>query len=323
MDLTIAICTYNGENRIPEVLECLQQQVQTKGISWEVLVIDNNSSDQTAKVVDQFTQNWQTHSKIRYIFEPTQGTTYARKRGIKEAKSELVAFLDDDNLPSQNWVFEVYQFSKEHPEAGAYGGNIHGKLDQVPPAYFEQIQLLLAVYNRGDQPFCYARSAKPRKIPAAPGSVVRKQAWKQAVPADLLLQGRDEKNQTLLGACEDLEVMYYIQNSDWEIWHNPKMEVWHHIPNYRLKPEYLLKISRTSGYSNHALRLARITGWQRHLIPVLTGLYLMSDAYKLASFWLKNNQVLSQEIDKGCEYQSRIGRLLSPFILWKSIKGRK
>ncbi|MGB3535689.1 MAG: hormogonium polysaccharide biosynthesis glycosyltransferase HpsE [Microcoleaceae cyanobacterium] len=323
MDLTIAICTYNGENRIPEVLEHLQQQVDTEEIDWEVLVIDNNSSDKTATVVNQFAQNWQSNSIIRYIFEPQQGTTYARKRAIQEANSELVAFLDDDNLPSQNWVFEVYQFSKEHPQVGAYGGNIYAKLDTTTPPSFEQIKLLLAVYNRGDQPFCYARSAKPRKIPAAPGSVVRKQAWEEGVPTHLLLQGRDEKNQTLLGACEDLEVMYYIQNTDWEVWHNPKMEVCHHIPNHRLQPEYLLKIARTSGYSNHALRLARITGKKRYFIPILTVLYFISDGYKLASFRLKNNDAINQEIDKGCEYQSRIGRFFSPFILWMSLRGKK
>jgi glycosyltransferase involved in cell wall biosynthesis len=323
VDLTVAICTYNGENRIPEVLDHLQQQVQTEGIAWEVLVVDNNSTDQTAEVVAYFAKNWQNHSTIRYIFEPQQGTIYARKRAIQEAQSELVAFLDDDNLPRTNWVFEAYHFGQSHPQIGAYGGNIHAKLDQYPPPYFDQIKLLLAVYDRGNQPFCYSRLAKPRKIPAAPGSVIRKIAWKQALPSRLLLQGRDEKHQTLLGACEDLEVMYYIQNTDWEVWHNPKMEVWHHIPNHRLKPEYLLKIARTSGYSNHALRLARITGWQRYLIPILTLLYLISDGYKVAYFWLKNNQNLSQEIDKNCEYQSRIGRFLSPFILWMSLKGNQ
>lgn len=323
MDLTVAICTYNGEHRIPEVLEYLQQQVQTEGITWEVLVIDNNSTDKTAEVVANFAKNWQNISAIRYVFEPQQGTTYARKRAIQEAKSELVAFLDDDNLPSQNWVLEAYQFSKEHPQAGAYGGNIHAKLDREPPAYFDQIKLLLAVYDRGNQPFCYARSAKPRKIPAAPGSVIRKQAWNDAVPQHLLLQGRDEKHQTLLGACEDLEVMYHIQNSDWQVWHNPKMEVWHHIPNHRLKAEYLLKIARTSGYSNHALRLARITGIQRYLLPVLTLLYLLSDGYKLATFWLKNYSILEAEINQNCEYQSRIGRFLSPFILWMSLRGNQ
>jgi glycosyltransferase involved in cell wall biosynthesis len=323
VDLTVAICTYNGEHRIPEVLEHLQQQVQTEGITWEVLVIDNHSTDKTAEVVANYAKSWQNHSKIRYIFEAKQGTTFARKRAIQEAKSELVSFLDDDNLPGKNWVFEAYQFAQNHPQVGAYGGNVHAKLDQSPPPYFDQIKLLLAVYDRGQQAFCYARSAQPRKIPAAPGSVIRKTAWKEAVPQDLLLQGRDEKHQTLLGACEDLEVMYYIQNTDWEVWHNPQMEVWHHIPNHRLKPEYLLKIARTSGYSNHALRLARMTRLQRHFIAIFTLLYFISDGYKLVIFWLKNNHNFSQEIDKNCEYQSRIGRFLSPFILWMSLKGGK
>ncbi len=317
MDLTVAICTYNGQNRLPEVLEHLQQQVETEGIDWEVVIIDNNSTDETASVIQTWAQNWESPSQIRYIFEEKQGTTHARKRAIQEAKSDLIAFLDDDNLPAKNWVLEAYQFGVKHPKIGAYGGNIYAKLDQTPPPYFEQIKILLAVYDRGNKPFCYHRSAQPRRIPAAPGSVIRKQAWQDAIPQRLLLQGRDEKHQTLIGACEDLEVMFYIQNTAWEVWHNPKMEVYHHIPNYRLQPEYLFKIARTSAYSNHALRLARMTGIKRNFMPLFMLFYLVSDGYKLVVFWLKNRKIINQEIDKNCEYQARIGRLLSPFLLFK------
>uniref|UniRef100_A0ACD5GZ19 Uncharacterized protein n=1 Tax=Desertifilum tharense IPPAS B-1220 TaxID=1781255 RepID=A0ACD5GZ19_9CYAN len=116
--------------------------------------------------------------------------------------------------------------------------------------YFDQVRSYLTVYDRGKQPFQYHRNAKPRKIPPAPGVVIRKQAWQQVVPLpeNLLVRGRDEK--TML-AGEDAEVMFRIQNTQWEVWHNPDMEVWHHIYPHRLEQAYLLKLAR--GYGTYPI----------------------------------------------------------------------
>lgn len=314
MDFTVAICTYNGATRLPAVLDCLQKQIKIEGLQWEVLVVDNNSNDNTKNVVSDYIQHWQGDGQVRYVFEKKQGVSYARSTAVEVAKSEdLIGFLDDDNLPSETWVAEAYSFGQKHPQAGAYGGIIHAKLDTSPPEYFDHIKILLAVYNRGPQAFQYHRSAKPRRIPAAPGSVIRKQAWRDCIPCKLLLLGRDEAGKTMLGACEDLEVMYHIQNSDWEVWHNPNMAVWHHIPTRRLERDYLLKVARTSGLSNHALRVARLQPSQRFLMSFLMPLYALSDAYKALSYYLKYRHQFTHDIAKACEFESRMGRLLSPF----------
>ncbi len=99
VDLTVAICTFNGEKRLPAVLDRLLGQTDTAGMTWEVLVVDNNSQDGTAQVVADYAARWRTDSRLRYVFEPTQGTAYARNRAIAEAHShDLVAFADDDYL---------------------------------------------------------------------------------------------------------------------------------------------------------------------------------------------------------------------------------
>ncbi len=315
MDFTVTICTYNGAKRIPAVLEHLQNQVGTEKLQWEVIVVDNNSQDNTAGIVTEYQKQWREDCQLRYIFEGQQGVSFARNRAVKEAKSHsLIGFLDDDNLPDRNWVAQAYYFGQEHPQAGAYGGIIHAKLDETPPPYFSQIKLFFAIYNRGPKAFQYKRNAKPRRIPAAPGSVIRKQAWQECVADKLFLMGRDEAKKTLLGACEDLEVMYRIQNSNWEVWHNPKMEIWHHIPSRRLEAGYLQKVAYTSGLSNHLLRLVRLQPWQKPLMIFLLPLYLASDAYKVGSYYLKHRDLLAEDISKACEFQSRLGKLLSPFV---------
>jgi GT2 family glycosyltransferase len=314
LDFSVAICTYNGEQRLPEVLDRLSSQL-VEGIRWEVIVVDNNSRDNTRSVVMDYAHLWRSDCELRYVFEEIQGLAFARARAIQSARSrELVGFLDDDNLPEENWVTAAYQFGQEHPNAGAYGGITHPFLDQPPPDYFDQVKLLLAVINRGDQPFQYLRSAKPRRVPIGAGCVVRKQAWQDCVPDNLLLSGRDEAGRSMLGTCEDLETMYYIQNSDWEVWYNPRMEIWHHLPSHRLEPGYLLKIARTSGLSNYALRTARLQAHQRKWMVFLTPLYLLSDGQKVLSYYLKHRQQLSTNLGKACELQARIGRFLSPFV---------
>lgn len=316
VDFTVAIRTYNGAERLPEVLDQLQQQVGTQEISWEVLVVDNNSRDQTAEIVSRYAQQWRQDCPFRYVFEPQQGATYARVRAVQAANSQdLIGFLDDDNIPADNWVAEAYRFGRDRPQVGAYGGIIHAKLDQPPPPYFDQVKLFLAIYDRGPTAFQYERHAKPRRIPAGPGCVIRKQAWQDCVPQQLALQGQvDETTKVMQGPSEDLEIMYYIQNSNWEVWHNPNMEIWHHIPPKRLEREYLLRVSRASGMSTYALRMARLDAWQRSLMPVLTPLYALSDGYKALTYYVQHRHQFAEDVAKACEFESKMGRLLSPFL---------
>jgi hypothetical protein len=117
----------------------------------------------------------------------------------------------------------------------------------------------------------------------------------------------------MLGTCEDLETMYYIQNSEWEVWYNPKMEILHHLPPHRLEPDYLLKIAYTSGLSNYALRLARLQANQRKWMVFLAPLYFLADGQKALSYYLKHRNQLAKDLGKACEMQSRLGRFLSPF----------
>lgn len=313
IDFTVAICTYNGAQRLPKVLDRLLAQVGIEKLCWEVLVIDNNSSDRTAFVTSEYAADWRSPSQLRYIFEPRQGPAYARSRAIEEAQSrELVGFLDDDNLPSENWVAEAYAFGQAHPQVGAYGGNIYAELDEPSPEYFDKVKGYLTIYNRGSQPFHYQRSAKPRRIPAAPGSVIRKQAWKDTIPQPerLLIKGRDEKT---MAAGEDAEVMFYIQNSKWEVWHNPKMEIWHHIYSHRLDKAYLLKLARGYGLSNHLTRVARFYPWQRPLLPLLVPFYTLRDSLKLLTYYTKHKNNITQDIGRACELEVKIGQLYSPF----------
>ncbi|GGA38234.1 glycosyltransferase [Okeania sp. KiyG1] len=159
LNFTVAICTYNGQNRILEVLDKLRLQVETEKITWEVLIIDNNSTDNTAEVIKNYISNWSEIYPLRYCFETKQGLAFARRCAIKEAKSDLIGFLDDDNLPYPDWVAEAYKFAQEHPNAGAYGGQIHGKFEVEPPPGFGRIARYFAIIE-GKKTYCYNEKYK-------------------------------------------------------------------------------------------------------------------------------------------------------------------
>jgi glycosyltransferase involved in cell wall biosynthesis len=94
MHVTIAIPTYNGADRLPLILERLRSQTATESIQWEILIVDNNSTDDTAAVVQKHQENWPYPYPLKYCFEPEQGAAFARQRAIQEAEGELVGFLD-------------------------------------------------------------------------------------------------------------------------------------------------------------------------------------------------------------------------------------
>ncbi|WP_373527036.1 hormogonium polysaccharide biosynthesis glycosyltransferase HpsE [Nostoc sp.] len=310
LDFTVAIPTYNGESRLPELLERLQNQLYTENFSWEIIVIDNNSTDNTAKVVQAYQKNWQCPYPLKYCFEAQQGAAYARKRAVTEAKGELIGFLDDDNYPTSNWVAAAYTFGEKYPKAGAYGSQIHPDWEVEPPENFQRIAPFLAITERGNLPLLY--EAAKKLLPPSAGLVVRKQAWLESVPNKPILTGRVKGNML---TSEDLEMLSYIQKSGWEIWYNPEMEINHKIPSSRLQKDYLIPFFRGIGLSRYVTRMVNVKQVYK---PVALLAYMINDLRKITLHLLKYRNILKTDLVAACEMQLFLSSLVSPFYLWKN-----
>lgn len=310
LDFTIAIPTYNGESRLPELLERLQNQLHTENLSWEIIVVDNNSTDNTAKVVQTYQQNWQCLYPLKYCFEVKQGAAYARKKAIAEAKGRLIGFLDDDNYPVSNWVSAAYAFGEKYPKAGAYASQIHPDWEVEPPENFQRIAPFLAITERGNLPLLYEPAKK--LLPPSAGLVVRRQAWLENVPDNPILTGRAKGNML---TSEDLEMLSYIQKSGWEIWYNPEMEIYHKIPSSRLQKDYLIPFFRGIGFSRYVTRMVNVKHIYR---PVFILAYMINDLRKIALHLLKYRSILKSDLVAACEMQLFLSSLISPFYLWKN-----
>lgn len=135
--ISLIIATYNGAKKLPTALESLTQQTLDKDL-WEVIVVNNNSSDNTAEVVETFAKAHPEIS-IRLVDEPQQGLSFARNKGIDEAKGDYLAIIDDDEIACPNFLREYFEFLDTHPYIVAAGGRIVPHYPSKPPRWLSRI----------------------------------------------------------------------------------------------------------------------------------------------------------------------------------------
>ena len=102
MDCSVVITTYNRARLLADTLRSLSAQRVPRALRWEIVIVDNNSRDETREVVRRFSET--TSLTVRYEFEPRQGQSFARNLGIEVAEGAVILFTDDDILPSPDWV---------------------------------------------------------------------------------------------------------------------------------------------------------------------------------------------------------------------------
>src|SRR5260370_19870424 len=121
MDVTVLIPTYNGREVLARLLESLRNAEPTDGFDWEIIVIDNNSPDDTKSVVESFRTG--NRLDVTYIFAPEPGKTRALNRGLLEATGMFVAFLDHDVVVAPNYVTGLREAIRSQPY-NVFGGRV-------------------------------------------------------------------------------------------------------------------------------------------------------------------------------------------------------
>ena len=270
--ITIAVCTFNGEQRLPHVLKALAAQ-RTPGPGFlEVVVVDNASTDGTAAVA---ARSWQgPRESLRVVREPKQGVSHARVRAFSEARGEVVGFVDDDNIPAPQWAQRAVEVMDEHPSVGACGGHNEAELDIQEPAWFSRFARPYAVGPQGDRSRRRDRRAwlsvgcGPLYAPDRMGATAG--GWLLAAddqsPGDAALSG------------EDTELCLALRLAGWRLWYEPGLQMKHRVAETRLSWRYLCLLSRGDGASSVLLdpyhfalsiqpsgrrqRLARLWWWR-------------------------------------------------------------
>ena len=109
--ISVIVPAYNEEKYLPKVLSALKKQTYP---NFEIIVIDNNSTDKTPEVAKRYAD--------RVVFEPKQGMISARQRGFFEAKGEIIARTDADTTPPKNWLMQIYEVFEKNSDVVAVTG---------------------------------------------------------------------------------------------------------------------------------------------------------------------------------------------------------
>jgi len=131
--ISVVICTYNRSKTLGAAIESVAAQSLPRSLGCEILVVDNNSTDETRQVVEGLQQRYP--ERIRYVFERAQGISHARNTGIREAEAEILAFLDDDEIADTEWLANL--------TANLHSGEWAGAADAVLPPSTSRLALAL------------------------------------------------------------------------------------------------------------------------------------------------------------------------------------
>jgi glucosyl-dolichyl phosphate glucuronosyltransferase len=122
LQISVVICTYNRAQYLQEALDSLYRQTLPHH-QFEVIVVDNNSIDQTKEICEAFITA-HPDARFYYFLETQQGASFARNSGAAKAKSPLLCFMDDDAVADLDYLERIVTFFNQHPDAGGLGGRI-------------------------------------------------------------------------------------------------------------------------------------------------------------------------------------------------------
>jgi GT2 family glycosyltransferase len=244
--ITLCICTWS---RCQSLRQTLNSILRLDGLDrlTEILIVDNNSTDATPEVVDQF----RSELPIRRVVETSQGLSHARNRAISEFKGEVLLFTDDDVRFDCNWLSAYANAITKFPEAQFFGGRILPRWDENPPAWFkgEKIALIdgvLVWYDHGCENRPYAKSEEP---PFGASFAVRRALLERMslFRPDLGCKGSSR------GRGEETEFLERCISAGVSGVYVGEALCWHCVDSSRLKLAALFRHGIEKGKSHHAI----------------------------------------------------------------------
>jgi glucosyl-dolichyl phosphate glucuronosyltransferase len=229
--ISVILCSYNRANSLATALESIAASQMPATVDWELLVVDNNSKDQTRDVVEEFVRRFP--SRCRYLFEPRQGKSYALNTGVREARGEILAFVDDDVTVDTKWLQNLSAVFKDEQWAGA-GGRILPERNFIPPAWLSiegrYALAPLAIFSLGTQP------DELLEPPFGTNMAFRAEVF--ADVGDFRTDLGPRPDSELRG--EDTEFGMRVLAAGYRLWYEPSAIVYHSLPLHRLEKDYFL-----------------------------------------------------------------------------------
>ena len=246
--ITLIICTYNREKYIGPLLDSIAKN-DYPTTDYEIVLVDNNCTDNTRGVCEQFATE---HPEIafRYVTEPEQGLSAARNKGIKEAKGEIIIYVDDDALVDADYIRIYAEHFSAHPETMAAGGPIEPLYETEEPKWMSPYTkaLLTAWMNYGDK----VREYPNGRYPGGGNAAYRKEVFNKV---GLFNTELGRKGSALL-ASEEKDIFDKMHALGMQVRYLPTPVLHHIIPQAKLEEDYFNRLTLQIGRSERMRTLA-------------------------------------------------------------------
>ncbi len=230
-DVSIVLCTCDRAHLLAQSLPSLLKQLTQELFTYEVLVVDDGSTDDTAAVVALIKATYGA-ANLRYEYKPGGGVADARNFGVRHAAGEWIAFFDDDQLAESDWLMNLFNFAQAH-QAVCVGGVCGLSLPDSAPALGQQARRALGERGQG-------RLAGPYLAPEAPGT------GNVLLHTSLFAKGQGFDTRMNEGGA-DTEFFHRVRRQGHTLWFTPTARMQHLIPADRITPKFLSWVSTRRG----------------------------------------------------------------------------
>lgn len=276
MDLSVVLATYNRAESLKVTLETFTALECPSSLTWELLVVDNNSSDATPAIVKNFAER--SCFPVRYVFEGQQGRSAALNAGISQAQGEIIVFTDDDVLLHREWLRALKQ-TFDRFDCEAVAGRVVPLWNHPKPEWLKMAgQFAVVNFDFGDD----LREIK--EPPLGANSAFRKGVFQRH---GLFRLDLGVKGETHTVTCDDTEFGLRLIRAGEKIIYCPASIVFHPVDPKRTTKEYFLSwyyfngvsVTRTVGLPNEGVFYFGVPRWLfRDLGSSLTGWFLTFDS---------------------------------------------
>lgn len=245
--ISAIVCTHNREDYLGAAIDSLFQQ---DFYNYEVIVVDNASSDRTRKIVEERLSN----PRLNYVYEDVIGLCVARNTGAKEARAPILAYLDDDAVASPQWLKTLYRAYQSNQRLAIAGGKVTLLWPDCiasPSWLASELVAKLGAYDLGDS-IVYIRSSS--LTPRGLNYSVRKSFMEEVGGFNVQL-GRVGTN---LLSHEELYMTELALQKGWQVAYLPDAVVAHNLTPEQLKRHWFLKRGWWQGVSE--CRCEQLTG---------------------------------------------------------------
>lgn len=239
LEISVVICTYNRALYLPAALESLYNQSISKEL-FEVIVVNNNSTDHTEQVCNDFIAS-HLDAHFIYLNEPMQGASFARNKGAAIAKSPLLCFMDDDAIAHSNYLSLIIDFFKNHPDAGGLGGRIIPKYIPSEPRWMSHfVSSLVGNFDYSKEITLFS----PNKYPLESNMIIKRDDFNLVNGFNTALPG---VKGTLRIGGEGKEFFLKLKALGKNIYYHPNIIVDHVVETQKLTPEYMYRVASGIG----------------------------------------------------------------------------